>query len=97
MDYEVQLGFENINCAEIGGYGVDHVKAAEAFGCRAIRVFEPDKIAAAISWAKDEAQAERVPVIVEVITERATNIAMGPEIDKITEFEEIIDLPGDLV
>ena len=97
MDFEVQLGFENINCAEIGGYGVDHVKAAEAFGCRAIRVFEPDKIAAAIGWAKDEAEAQRVPVIVEVITERATNIAMGPEINKITEFEEIVDLPSEPV
>jgi len=29
---------------------------------------------------------------VEVITERVTDIAMGPEIDKITEFEEIVDL-----
>jgi tartronate-semialdehyde synthase len=28
---------------------------------------------------------------VEVITERATNIAMGPEIDQITEFEETVD------
>jgi len=35
----------------------------------------------------------RVPALVEVITERVTNIAMGPEIDRITEFEEVIDLP----
>ena len=33
-----------------------------------------------------------MPVVVEVITERVTNIAMGPEIDKITEFEETVDL-----
>ena len=33
-----------------------------------------------------------LPVMVEIITERVTNIAMGPEIDKVTEFEEIIDL-----
>jgi tartronate-semialdehyde synthase len=33
-----------------------------------------------------------VPVIVEIITERVTNIAMGPEIDAITEFEEVLDL-----
>jgi tartronate-semialdehyde synthase len=31
-------------------------------------------------------------VIVEIITERVTNIAMGPEIDAITEFEEVLDL-----
>lgn len=96
MDYEVQLGFENINCPEIGAYGVDHVKAAEAFGCRAIRVFQPDEIAGAIDWARGEARAERVPVIVEVITERVTNIAMGPEIDNISEFEEVLDIPADL-
>jgi tartronate-semialdehyde synthase len=37
------------------------------------------------------AEEKKVPVVVEVITERVTNIAMGPEIDKITEFEEIVD------
>jgi tartronate-semialdehyde synthase len=35
-------------------------------------------------------------VVVEVILERVTNIAMGPEIDKITEFEEIVDLPAEM-
>jgi len=92
MDYEVQLAFENINAPEIGEYGVDHIKAAEAFGCRAVRVFEPKQIAAAIAWARRESATLRVPVIVEIITERATNIAMGPEIDAITEFEEVLDL-----
>ncbi|EPH9731862.1 hypothetical protein ACS35W_004606, partial [Escherichia coli] len=33
-----------------------------------------------------------VPVVVEIITERVTNIAMGPDINKVTEFEEILDL-----
>jgi tartronate-semialdehyde synthase len=94
MDYEVQLAFENINAPEIGEYGVDHVKAAEAFGCRAVRVFEPEKIAGAIAWARRETETLRVPVIVEVITERVTNIAMGAEIDAVTEFEEVVDLPS---
>jgi tartronate-semialdehyde synthase len=93
MDYEVSLSFRNINAPELGEYGVDHVKAAEAFGCRAIRVFEPDKIAESIAWARAEAARTSVPVLVEIITERVTNIAMGPEIDKINEFEPIIDLP----
>ena len=92
MDYEVQLSFNNINCPEIGEYGVDHVKATEALGCLAFRVFEPDKIGETIQRARTLAEERRVPVVVEVITERATDIAMGPEIDKITEFEEIIDL-----
>jgi tartronate-semialdehyde synthase len=95
MDYEVQLGFQNINAPEIGDYGVDHIKAAEAFGCVATRVLEPEGIAGAIAWARREMALKQVPVLVEVITERVTNIAMGPEIDQITEFEEILDLPSD--
>jgi tartronate-semialdehyde synthase len=94
MNYEVSLSFRNINAPEIGEYGVDHVKAAEAFGCRAIRVFEPDKIASAIAWARTEAATKRVPVLVEVITERITNIAMGSEITKINEYEPIVDVPA---
>jgi tartronate-semialdehyde synthase len=92
MDYEVQLAFENINAPEIGDYGVDHVAAAEAFGCVAARVFNPEDIAPTLAWARREAEAQRVPVVVEVITERVTNIAMGPEIDRITEFEEVVDI-----
>jgi tartronate-semialdehyde synthase len=30
-----------------------------------------------------------VPVVVEVILERVTNIAMGTEIDAVNEFEEL--------
>jgi tartronate-semialdehyde synthase len=32
-----------------------------------------------------------VPVVIEVILERVTNIAMGTEIDNIIEFEEVQD------
>jgi tartronate-semialdehyde synthase len=92
MDYEVQLSFENINAPEIADYGVDHVKAAEAFGCLARRVFKPEELGEAFRWARRTAAENRVPALVEVITERITNIAMGTEIDKITEFEEVIDL-----
>ena len=38
-------------------------------------------------------QEFRVPVVVEFILERVTNIAMGAEIDNIVEFEETLDLP----
>lgn len=92
MDYEVQLSFKNINAPEIGDYGVDHIKAAEAFGCIARRVFDPEEIAPALQWARTRATQASLPVLVEIITERVTNIAMGPEIDRITEFEEVIDL-----
>ncbi len=89
MDFEVQIGFENRNAPEIDGYGVDHVKAVEAMGGIARRVFRPQDIAPALAWAREEAERQRLPVVVEVITERVTNIAMGPEIDQITEFEPV--------
>lgn len=91
MDFEVQLSFRNINCPEIGEYGVDHVKAVEALGCVAKRIFDPNLLRDAFEEARRVASEKRVPVVVEVITERATDIAMGPEIDKIVEFEEIDD------
>ena len=31
----------------------------------------------------------KVPVVIEIILERVTNIAMGTEIDAINEFEEL--------
>ena len=37
----------------------------------------------------------QVPVVIEFMLERVTNIAMGTEIDKINEFEEVLDLPAD--
>ncbi len=35
-------------------------------------------------------------MIVEIITERVTNIAMGAEIDAVTEFEDVLDLPSEV-
>jgi tartronate-semialdehyde synthase len=35
----------------------------------------------------------QVPVVVEIILERVTNIAMGTEIDKINEFEDLATHP----
>ncbi len=46
-------------------------------------------IPAALVEAQAMAQQYRVPVVLEVILEKVTNIAMGTEIDKINEFEDI--------
>jgi tartronate-semialdehyde synthase len=89
MDYCVQLSFDNLNAPEVNGYGVDHVKVAEGLGCKAIRVFEPAQILPALEQAKKLIVEHRVPVVVEVILERVTNVSMGLEIDAITEFEEL--------
>jgi len=91
MDYCVQLSFDNINTPEIGAYGVDHVKVAEGLGCMALRVVEPDEILPALEQAKKMIAEHRVPVIVEVILERITNVSMGTEIDNVAEFEDLAD------
>jgi tartronate-semialdehyde synthase len=96
MDYCVQLSFDNVNAPEVGGYGVDHVKVAEGLGCKAIRVFDPGEIAPSLEQAKKLAQEFRVPVIVEVILERITNVSMAAaEIDKVNEFEELAATAAD--
>jgi len=95
MDYQVQLSFENIIAPEIGGYGVDHVAVAEGLGCKAIRVTDPNHAQAAFETARQWMAEYQVPVVVEFILERVTNISMGTEIDNVVEFEEILDLPLD--
>jgi tartronate-semialdehyde synthase len=89
MDYNVQLSFDNINAPELNGAGVDHVAVAQGLGCKAIRVWEPGRIQDAFTEARALMKQFRVPVVVEVMLERVTNIAMGPEIDNITEFEPV--------
>jgi tartronate-semialdehyde synthase len=95
MDYCVQLAFENINAPEINGYGVDHVAVAEGLGCKAIRVFEPNDIQAALAKAKALMEEHRVPVVVEIILERVTYISMGVEINAINEFEALAERGAD--
>ncbi len=90
MDYCVQLSFENVNSPEVNGYGVDHVKVAEGLGCKAIRVTHPDEIAPALEKAKALRDEFQVPVVVEIILERVTNISMGgADIAHVVEFEEL--------
>jgi tartronate-semialdehyde synthase len=89
MDYCVQLSFDNVNSPEVGGYGVDHVKVAEGLGCKALRVQRPEELLPTFERAKKLMAEFRVPVVVEVILERVTNIAMGTELDNVTEFEEL--------
>ena len=91
MDYCVQLSYENINAPEIGVYGVDHVKVVEGLGCKALRVTEPDEILPALEEAKKLIARYRVPVVVEAILERVTNVSMGTELANVKEFEETAD------
>jgi tartronate-semialdehyde synthase len=99
MDYCVQLAFDNINMPEDAapekGYGVDHVKVVEGLGCKAIRVHRQEELRPAIAQAEAWMKEFQVPVVVEVILERVTNIAMGTEIDNIVEFEELANTRED--
>ncbi len=94
MDYCVQLAFDNINtpATEVSrSYGVDHVKVVEGLGCKAIRVHRPEEFAPAMEQAEAWMAEFQTPVVIEVILERVTNIAMGTEIDNITEFEPLAE------
>lgn len=100
MDYEVSLAFDNVNTPQDSssiaiGYGVDHVKVAEGLGCKALRVERPEDLAAGFAEAARLRDEFQVPVVVEVILERVTNIAMGADLDTMNEFEALATSPED--
>ncbi|WFE70003.1 glyoxylate carboligase [Halomonas sp. M1] len=99
MDYCVQLSFKNINYtdeeAELAEYGVDHVSVVEGLGCKALRVFKPEDIAPTLEKARELMREHRVPVVVEIILERVTNISMGTDLDGVNEFEELAENVAD--
>jgi len=95
MDYCVRLDFENVNAPEVNRCGVDHVAVALGLGCKAIRVTKPDDIEPALARAKALMREFQVPVVVEVMLERVTNIAMGTELDKVVEFEDLAESKQD--
>ena len=96
MDYNVSLAFENSNFPDTNGYGVDHVAVAEGLGVKAVRVTDPEKLHEALTEAQRLARAERLPVVVEVILEKVTNISMGAGgLDTVHEFEALAELGAD--
>ena len=96
IDFEVSLAFENINTTPgsdaPAGYGVDHVAVAEGLGCKAIRVKSPNEFKEAFARAHAMMAEYQVPVVLEFILERVTNISMGGEVDSVNEFEDILCL-----
>jgi tartronate-semialdehyde synthase len=96
MDYNVQLSFQNINAPDLGEYGVDHVAVAEGLGCKAIRVKSPNEFKEAFDRARQLMAEHQVPVVVEFILERVTNVSMGMELNAVNEFEEILCLDPSL-
>ncbi|MFT3998696.1 MAG: glyoxylate carboligase [Rhizobium sp.] len=93
MDFEVSLAFDNINASGDAepGYGVDHVAVAEGLGCKAIRVRSPNEFQEAFATAQKLMKEHQVPVVIEFILERVTNIAMGADINAVVEFEDLAE------
>src|SRR5439155_330874 len=70
-----------INCGQAGPLGWTI--------CKALGVTRPEDIQPALKQAEEMRRQFQVPIIVEVMLERVTNIAMGTEIDAIMEFEDL--------
>ncbi len=87
MNFAVDLAYEGPESE----YGIDNVGVMEAMGALGRRVTNPEEIAAAFEWAVQASEERRVPVLVEIMCERETNAAMGLSIDKINEYEPILD------
>jgi tartronate-semialdehyde synthase len=85
-DYAVDLSYENGATV-----GIDHVGVMEAMGALGRRVTEPGDISDALRWAVDTSEEHQLPVLVEIMTERDTDAAMGVAIDAINEYEPVLD------
>jgi len=87
MNFAVDLSYEGPN----SDYGIDNVGVMEAMGALGRRVWRPEEIQGALEWAIQASEERRVPALVEIMCERETNAAMGLSIDKINEYEPILD------
>ncbi|MGH3088585.1 MAG: glyoxylate carboligase [Rubrobacteraceae bacterium] len=87
MNYAVDIGYEGPD----SDYGIDNVAIMEAMGAIGKRVHRPEDIKDAFEWAVRESEERGVPALVEIMCERETNAAMGLSIDKINEYEPILD------
>jgi tartronate-semialdehyde synthase len=87
MNFAVDIGYEGPD----SDYGIDNVGVMEAMGALGRRVWRPEEIKDALEWAIQASEERRVPALVEIMCERETNAAMGLSIDKINEYEPILD------
>ncbi|MBA2691762.1 MAG: glyoxylate carboligase, partial [Rubrobacter sp.] len=87
MNYAVDIAYVGPD----SDYGIDNVAIMEAMGAMGRRVHRPEDMRDAFEWASRTSEEKGVPVLVEVMCERETNAAMGLSIDKINEYEPILD------
>jgi tartronate-semialdehyde synthase len=87
MNFAVDIGYDGPESE----YGIDNVMVMEAMGALGRRVERPEEIKGALEWAVRASEERRVPALVEIMCERETNAAMGLSIDRINEYEPILD------
>jgi tartronate-semialdehyde synthase len=87
MNFAVDIGYEGPDSE----YGIDNVKVMEAMGALGRRVTNPEEIQEALEWAVQASEEQQIPALVEILVERETNASMGLSIDKINEYEPILD------
>ena len=93
MDFEVSLAFDNVNSAPRGTCLATVSTTWRSRGLRLPRhARESPKTSAAFACAQGDHGGPPIPVVLEFILERITNISMGPEIEGVNEFEEILCL-----
>mgnify|MGYP003438814431 CR=1 FL=1 len=80
-------GLRNPPQVGIVGRPSHHHRAAAAM--ETAKCYSPEEIQPAFAQAQQWMEEFRVPVVVEIILERVTNISMGTEIDAINEFEDL--------
>jgi len=93
MNFAVDLSYEGPD----SDYGIDNVMVMEAMGALGRRVTRPEDIKEALEWAIRASEERQVPALVEIMCEREVNAAMGLSIDKINEYEPILDGSKELV
>ncbi len=87
MNFAVDIGYDGPDSE----YGIDNIKVMEAMGALGRRVTNPEQIQDALAWAVEASETQRVPALVEVMVERETNASMGLSIDKVNEYEPVLD------
>ena len=86
MNYGVDISYDHND-----GMGMNNVQMVEAMGGLGRRVVRPQDLEDTLTWARDQARKQSLPVLVEVFIEREADAAMGPSLDKIQEFSPVID------
>ena len=95
MDYQVSSRSRTSTRPSSAAMASTMSRSPKAWAARRSASPIPNHAQAAFETARQWMKEYQVPVVVEFILERVTNISMGTEIDNVVEFEEILDLPLD--